>query len=466
MPTAQDLLDGDVQYKSPAQRLRESVLQQLEAAREELPEGQALQALFPNAVMDDDLLDEVVTNLISGGNLLILGPPGSGKTTLAKDIWRLYPKEIAAVADCPVQDDPFSVVDPEVAEAHPPCPYCRANYGASEDVGEFDASEVDPADVLVETKHLREGHGFARVQGSPEVFPDNLTGAVNLARLEEVGDPNSPLVLEPGKLLQANRGVLMVDEIGKLPRGTQNVLLQALQESTVTPAKSRETFPGHFVAVATSNLPDLANIGEALNDRLNNVYMDFNEDHQKNVEIVRNALGDGAAAAAPQLYLHAATRLVEAWRSADHGFSDLAEVGSNRTMVDVVRRAEAQAAISDRALVSPDDFARGARAALRSRIRARGGDSFEENRRVVEKYVDSEAPSALQWGAKTVWCRFYESRLEGNEGRAREAANTLRKGEPVPEFTEWVEDKEPPGVSAEEVFQLLDDAGAFRDDGE
>lgn len=462
MPTAQDLLDGDVRYKSPGERLREAVLDQLEAAREELPEGEALQALFPNAVMDDELLDEVVTNLISGGNLLILGPPGSGKTTLAKDIWRLYPKEVAAVADCPVQDDPFSVVDPAVAEAHPPCPYCRSTYG--EGVAEFDAAAVDPEDVPVETKRLREGHGFARVQGSPEVFPDNLTGAVNLARLEEVGDPNSPLVLEPGKLLQANRGLLMVDEIGKLPRGTQNVLLQALQESTVTPAKSRETFPGHFVAVATSNLPDLANIGEALNDRLNNVYMDFNENHAKNVQIVQGALDGGAAAAVPDLYVHAATRLVEAWRAADHGFSDLAEVGSNRTMVDVVRRAEAQAAVGGRSVVSPDDFARGARAALRSRIRARGGDSFEENRRVVEQYVDREAPNALQWGAKTVWCRFYESELDGNEGKAREAANALRKGEDVPEFEEWVEANEPAGLAPSTAFELLDEAGAFRDD--
>jgi len=40
------------------------------------------------------------------------------------------------------------------------------------------------------------------------VFPDNLTGTLNLRKLEELGDPTSPLVLEPGKLLQANRGVL------------------------------------------------------------------------------------------------------------------------------------------------------------------------------------------------------------------------------------------------------------------
>ena len=129
-------------------------------------------------------------------------------------------------------------------------------------LGDFDAAQVDASKVPVRKLRLREGHGFARLQGSPEVFPDNLTGAINLAKLEQVGDPSSPLVLEPGKVMQANRGVLLIDEIGKLPRGTQNVLLQALQESIVTPAKSRETFPASFLAVTTSNLEDLDNIAK------------------------------------------------------------------------------------------------------------------------------------------------------------------------------------------------------------
>ena len=160
---------------------------------------------------------------------------------------------------------------------------------------------------------MKEGYGFARVQGSPEVFPDNLTGTMNIHKLEEIGDPTSPLVLEPGKLLQAHRGLLIVDEVGKLPKGTQNVLLQALQEDIVTPAKSRATFPASFIAVTTSNMDDLDNINEPLNDRLSNIYVGFNSRHSKNRMIVDLARTDKGIFF-PELFLDADVNLIESWR--------------------------------------------------------------------------------------------------------------------------------------------------------
>lgn len=462
MPTAQDLLDGDVTYETPQQRLRDAVTESLEVVQEDLPRDEALQALFPNTVMDAHILEDVVTTLLSGSHVIILGPPGSGKTTLAKDIWRLYPKEIVAVEDCPVQDDPFSLVDPDVTDQVPPCPICQTTYGGVEELGEFDPEEVDPSQVPVVQRRLREGYGFARVQGSPEVFPDHLTGSVNLARLEEIGDPNSPLVLEPGKLLQANRGILMIDEVGKLPRGTQNVLLQALQENQVTPSKSRETFPAHFVAVATSNLQDLNNITEPLNDRLTNLFFDFNRDHAKNLEIVRR--GIDRRVWAPRPFQHGAARLVEDWRESDQGMTDLAEVGSNRSMVDILKRAEAHALMGGRELIDIGDFERGARDALRSRIRARGGDSLAEARRVVEGFVEEAAPDAIEWGAKTAWCEFYEERLNADKRRAHEVAVELRQGKTVDEWEDWVAEVEGDGADPEAVFEILDEADAFEDD--
>jgi Mg-chelatase subunit ChlI len=111
-----------------------------------------------------------------------------------------------------------------------------------------------------------------------------------LHKLEEIGDPTSPLILEPGKLLQANRGLLMIDEVGKLPIGTQNVLLQALQEGIVSPAKSRQTFPAKFIGITTSNIQDLDNINEPLNDRLSNIYVGFASNHEANRTIIELAL--------------------------------------------------------------------------------------------------------------------------------------------------------------------------------
>ena len=63
------------------------------------------------------------------------------------------------------------------------------------------------------------------------------------------------------------------------------MLLQALQEGTVTPSKSRESFPGMFVAVCTSNLSDLDNINDPLSDRLTSLHIGFNPRHAENRRI-------------------------------------------------------------------------------------------------------------------------------------------------------------------------------------
>ncbi len=462
MSTAQDLLDAGATYRSPAQRLRDAVADTLHAAREEgLPREEALQALVPHTLLDTSVLEDITTSILSGSHLLVLGPPGSGKTQLARDLWRLVPKEVTAVEGCPVQDDPLSVVDAHVAEMVPPCPVCRDRFDPSTTRG-FDADAVDAADVPVVRTILREGHGFARVQGSPEVFPDHLTGNVNLARLEEVGDPASPLVLEPGKLLQANRGMLLVDEVGKLPRGTQNALLQALQEHQVSPARSRETFPASFVAVATSNLRDLGNLSEALNDRLVNVHVDFNQSHRANVEIVERHL-DGHPVAAPRLVRHAAARLVETWRATDAGVGDLAEVGSNRAMVDVVQRARAEALMEGRHRATLEDLRAGSQDALASRVRARGGASFQENRRHVHRFVEEHLDDVLAWAGKRTWCVFQDHHLEGDEDRGRDVLSTLETGGHADAWNAFVAEAEGDAADPGTAFTELRQVGAFED---
>ena len=158
----------------------------------------------------------------------------------------------------------------------------------------------------------------------------------------DVGD-RLPAPVRP-KNLQANRGLLIIDEIGKLPLGTQNVLLQALQESTVSPAKSRETFPAAFIAVATSNLDDLDNINEPLNDRLTNLHVGFNSEHSRNRLIIEMALTRrGTDMFVPSVFIDASAFLTETWRRQAGRIYEFAEVGSNRTMIDLVTRACANA---------------------------------------------------------------------------------------------------------------------------
>lgn len=398
----------------PTDRLRDAVLARLhEEESRGATRAEALQALFPTSLLDDDVLEGVTAALLSGTNLLLVGPPGSGKTSLAKDVWSLFPKDVIVVADCPVQDAPESLTDPAFAARHPPCPVCATRH---------------PAGKKVEAKaaRLREGHGFARLQGSPEVFPDYLTGAINLAKLEEFGDPESPLVLEPGKLMQANRGLLILDEMGKLPRGTQNVLLQALQEGIVTPSKSRETFPATFVCVATSNLEDMDSIEEPLLGRFTSVYIPFNKDHGKNRRIVDAAL-QHAQVVVPTLLREAAVLLVERWRKTAGDAPDMGEVGSNRTMIDILRRSEAHALLRRATMVEPEDLVRGAKEAMIGRVRGRSSEGYHEARDAVEAFLAKQQPRIMADAATDYWCGFFVGVLDEDKAEGERTARELRE---------------------------------------
>ena len=484
--TAADLRTAGAVVESPAERFRDEVLRTLEGLRSKgLDRSEAVRALFPRTVLPDATYEDVVTSIISGAHLLFFGPSGAGKTSLAKELWSLFPKGVWVVDGCPVLDHPLSLIDRGAAARFPPCPICTRRFAPGEDPARFDPGSVDPTKVPAEFVLLREGFGFARLQGSSEVFPDHLTGNINLRKLEEIGDPMSPLVLEPGKLLQANRGFLLVDEIGKLPLGTQNVLLQALQEATVTPSKSRESFPGSFVAVSTSNLSDHDNINDPLSDRLTSLHVGYNDRHADNRQIVNLARNELPSAYVPEVLIDAGVRVIESWRlKTSEDNPDIGEVGSNRTLIDVAARTAAIGTLAGNVPPTTADLRAGLLHAMRGRIRARSGDSFRQNERRVTEFVEQYLAPGLKRSAGVYWCRFYRGVLKENAGEAEALVSEGRRlkddaglraqlasnAEIFPKFrtfVKYVEERERPGPSvapadaAANVFRLLEEFSLF-----
>jgi magnesium chelatase subunit I len=228
--------------------------------------------LFPDIFGMEMEKRRFIEILMSGRGALFTGEYGVAKTDLAKHIQLLLNEYHARepvyyVEQCPVQEDPLILARfmsllplqlmPYQSE---PCPICRAQI---RDVnGDPEKISVKRLDRIVE------GRGFARVQGGSDVLPEEIVGSYNLLKLAQIGDPFDPRVFEPGKIGQASRGLLFVDEIGKLSESAQHALIQAAQENCMTPTKSRETFPVDFLLVATTNYADEEYICGAVRDRM------------------------------------------------------------------------------------------------------------------------------------------------------------------------------------------------------
>jgi MoxR-like ATPase len=127
------------------------------------------------------LIHQVITCLLAGGNALLEGVPGLGKTVLVKTLARVL--------------------------------HCE----------------------------------FNRVQFTPDLMPADIIGT-NILVEDEHG--RKELKFQPGPLFT---NLLLADEINRATPKTQSALLEAMQEGTVTVARTAYDLPKPFFVLATQN---------------------------------------------------------------------------------------------------------------------------------------------------------------------------------------------------------------------
>ena len=116
-----------------------------------------------------------------------------------------------------------------------------------------------------------------RVQGSPDLFPEDLVGDVDPAAALAHGALD-PRAFRPGRLVRAHRKLCFVDEVNRLSERLQNLFLELLAERALTIGGYEARFPVDTVVVATMNPDEYVGVGrlsEALRDRFERVRLDY-----------------------------------------------------------------------------------------------------------------------------------------------------------------------------------------------
>jgi len=189
---------------------------------------------FDKILGQDTAKKQLISALLMGRHVLIMGNPGIGKTTLAKNVAEILP------------------------------------------------------DFKKDGEILKGIHRFVRVQGSPDLTVEDLLGDIDPIKALKFG-PLSKEAFTPGKIFKADKGILFFDELNRCPEKLQNSLLQVLQEGYATIGGYDIDFPTSFIFIATMNPEDSSTekISDVLLDRFDVIYMGYPEKDSIEEEIVK-----------------------------------------------------------------------------------------------------------------------------------------------------------------------------------
>ena len=129
---------------------------------------------------------------------------------------------------------------------------------------------------------------FVRVQGSPDLTVEDLMGDIDPVKALKYG-PMSKEAFTPGKIFKADKGLLFFDELNRCPEKLQNALLQVLEERKVTLGGYDVDFNADFIFIATMNPEDSSTerLSDVLLDRFDVLYMNYPETLEIEARIVR-----------------------------------------------------------------------------------------------------------------------------------------------------------------------------------
>jgi len=278
--------------------------------------------VFPSIMGQKRAKDQIKSALLMNRHMLILGPPGIGKTTLVKNIVDILPSS-------------------------------------------------EKADR------------FVRVQGSPDLTVEDLIGDIDPIKALKFG-PTSREAFQPGKIFQANEGVLFFDEVNRCSEKLQNALLQALEEGIATIGSYDIDLPTQFIFIGTLNPNDSSTekLSDAFLDRFDIVEMNYPETLLIEKDIVLKS--------AQKLSVEYDEKLVDytiAFVRRLRNPKKLVRFPSVRATIGLFERAQANAVIKGRDHVTLADISDAVKSVISHRIELKPSLKYAQS---AEEFVDEQ----------------------------------------------------------------------------
>ena len=307
---------------------------------------------FTDILGQEEAKQGLKSALLMNRHIIIVGAPGIGKTTLAKNIAKLLP-DIEVVEGCSYH----------CSLSNPVCPSCMQ-------------SKKHKTTKLEGTKR------FIRIQGSPDLTVEDLLGDIDPIKALKFG----PLSLEaftPGKIFKANNGILFFDELNRCPEKLQNALLQVLEERKATIGSYDVDFDINFIFIGTMNPEDTSTekLSDVLLDRFDVIYMEYPESIETEKKIVMMK-GKKLANVSDEL-LNLMTYFIRLLRQNEK----LEKKPSVRASIGLYERSQSNALLKGRKNVQFEDIKDVVISVLSHRIRLKPSVRYLES---IENYINEQ----------------------------------------------------------------------------
>ena len=199
------------------------------------------QELFPGIVgFDESVIPQLENAILAGQDIILLGERGQAKSRLIRQLVSLLDDEIAVIAGCELNDNPFK----------PICRHCKDKV----------ASDGDDVEIAWLPREQR----YSEKLATPDISVADLIGEIDPIKVAEGRYLSDELTIHYGLIPRTNRGIFSINELPDLSERIQVSLFNLMQERDIQIKGYRIMLPLDIFLLATANPEDYTNRGRII----------------------------------------------------------------------------------------------------------------------------------------------------------------------------------------------------------